>query len=121
MPAATQEKSEGRDVPDIFRFRPLTSSPSLPRVPDYTGDLTYTSLVVGPSFKLQVLKAFEGRELGRVGLRQERGDSQSPPGCVRSTGFDDGSFYLLDAPGHSADYVTALPRTSVDNFVLPRG
>ena len=35
--------------------------------------------------------------------------------------FDDGSFYLLEAPGHTADHIIALARTSPDKFVLLAG
>ncbi|KAJ5497537.1 hypothetical protein N7463_009524 [Penicillium fimorum] len=32
--------------------------------------------------------------------------------------FDDGSFYLLDAPGHAVGHICALARTTPDTFVL---
>jgi len=35
--------------------------------------------------------------------------------------FDDGSLYLLEAPGHAPEYIMALARTSADKFVLLAG
>ena len=107
--------------------------------PDHTGDLTLfpksTSLVVGPGFKTRPLtypgkpvgpnaetlhEAFEGREL----IELDFGGSASTlkvAGLRAIDWFDDGSFYLLEAPGHTADHIMALARTSADKFVLLAG
>ncbi|KAH9069327.1 beta-lactamase-like protein [Lactarius deliciosus] len=107
--------------------------------PDHTGDLTLfptsTSLVVGPGFKSHPLtypgqplgpnaetlhEAFEGREV----IELDFGSSASTlniAGLRAIDWFDDGSFYLLEAPGHTADHIMALARTSADKFVLLAG
>ncbi|KAI9436212.1 beta-lactamase-like protein [Lactarius indigo] len=107
--------------------------------PDHTGDLTLfptsTSLVVGPGFKSHpstypgqpvntnaetLQEAFEGREVIEL-------DFSSSASTLKVAGlrtidwFNDGSFYLLEAPGHTADHIMALARTSADKFVLLAG
>jgi len=74
---------------------------------------------VGP--KAQTLhEAFEGREL--IELDFSSGASPLKVGGLRAVDwFDDGSFYLLEAPGHTADHIMALARTSADKFVLLAG
>lgn len=93
---------------------------------DHIGDLTTfpksTELVVGREFKKNFLPAypeneksdihshdFEGRELREIdfdqGLKIGRFDAHDY--------FGDGSFYLLDTPGHMAGHMCALARTTV--------
>lgn len=132
------------DVPDMLKAAsvPLSSIDFAiwsHHHPDHTGDLTLfptsTSLVVGPGFKSQPLtypgqpvgpeavtlhEAFEGREL-------IESDFSSSASTLKVAGlraidwFDDGSFYLLEAPGHTAEHIMALARTSADKFVLLAG
>ncbi|KAH8992211.1 hypothetical protein EDB92DRAFT_592608 [Lactarius akahatsu] len=107
--------------------------------PVHTGDLTLfptsTSLVVGPGFKSHPLtypgkplspnaetlhEVFEGREV----IELDFGSSASTlkiAGLRAIDWFDDGSFYLLEAPGHTANHLMALARTSADKFVLHAG
>ena len=132
------------DVPDILKAAsvPLSSIDFAiwsHHHPDHTGDLTLfptsTSLVVGPGFKTQptaypgkpinpnaqtLHEAFEGRELIEL-------DFSSSASTLKVAGlraidwFDDGSFYLLEAPGTTQDHIMALARTSADKFVLLAG
>ncbi|KAH9173064.1 hypothetical protein EDB89DRAFT_1885486 [Lactarius sanguifluus] len=107
--------------------------------PVHTGDLTLfptsTSLVVGPGFKSHpstypgqplgpnaetLHEAFEGREV----IELDFGSSASTlkiAGLRAIDWFNDGSFYLLEAPGHTANHIMALARTSADKFVLLAG
>ncbi|KAF8267290.1 beta-lactamase-like protein [Lactarius quietus] len=106
---------------------------------DHTGDLTLfppsTSLVVGPGFKSHPLtypgypvnpkaqtrhEAFEGRELIELDFSGSA-STLKVAGLRAIDWFDDGSFYLLEAPGHTADHIMALARTSADKFVLLAG
>jgi hypothetical protein len=92
-----------------------------------------TSLVVGPGFKsnprtypgypdnsdaLTNQDAFEGRHL----IELDFGKPQLTVCGLRTIDwFDDGSFYLLEAPGHTADHVMALARTAEEKFILLGG
>ena len=64
--------------------------------------------------------AFAGRDVIEL-------DFISTMGALKLSGlcaidwFDDGSFYLLEAPGHTEDHIMALARTSADKFVLLAG
>ncbi|KAH9173063.1 hypothetical protein EDB89DRAFT_2095422 [Lactarius sanguifluus] len=105
--------------------------------PDHTGDLTLfptsTSLVVGPGFKSHpstypgqplgpnaetLHEAFEGREVIELDFSAS---TLKIAGLRAIDWFNDGSFYLLEAPGHTADHIMALARTSADKFVLLAG
>jgi len=101
---------------------------------DHTGDPSLfpssTSLIVGPGFKsnpktypgypknpdaLTVQDAFEGRQL----IELDFSESQLKVCGLRAIDwFDDGSFYLLEAPGHTDDHVMALARTAEEKFIL---
>ena len=132
------------DVPDILNAAsvPLSSIDFAiwsHHHPDHTGDLslfpTSTSLIVGPGFKSRPLinpgqlpsltaealhEAFKDREVIEL-------DFSSSASTLKVAGlraidwFNDGSFYLLDAPGHTANHIMALARTSADKFVLLAG
>lgn len=105
---------------------------------DHVGDPrtfpTTTDLIVGPGFKEslvptkgQVLdstldeRAWKGRELLEIDFSDEEG--------LRIGNFDaydfygDGSFYLLDSPGHAIGHISALARTTADppTFILLGG
>jgi hypothetical protein len=101
---------------------------------DHTGDPSLfpstTSLVLGPNFKsnpaiypgyptnpdaVTVQAAFDGREV----IELDFSDAQLTVGGLRAIDwFQDGSFYLLEALGHTNDHIVALARTSEDKFVL---
>jgi len=130
------------DVPDILNAASVPLSSINFAIwshhhPDHAGDLslfpTSTSLVVGPGFKTRpetypgqpvgpnaetLHEAFEGREL----IELDFSTSTLKVGGLRAIDwFDDGSLYLLEAPGHTADHIMALARTSADKFVLLAG
>jgi len=132
------------DVPDILNAAsfPLSSIDCAiwsHYHPDHTGDLTLfptsISLVVGPGFKSRALtypgkpinpnaqtlhEAFEGRELIELDFNSSA-STLKVAGLRTIDWFEDGSFYLLEAPGHTADHILALARTSPDKFVLLAG
>lgn len=103
---------------------------------DHTGDPStfesHTKLVVGPGFtsalipgfpkrpESQILQSdYEGRELVEIAF-------DSPLKIGRFRAFDyfcDGSFYLLDSPGHAIGHMCGLARisTSPDTFILMGG
>ncbi|KAH8978028.1 hypothetical protein EDB86DRAFT_3155743 [Lactarius hatsudake] len=90
-----------------------------------------TSLVVGPGFKSDPgiypgfptnpdadvsETAFQGRDLLELDFTTS---SALKIGGLRALNwFDDGSLYLLEAPGHAPEHLMALARTSADKFVL---
>jgi glyoxylase-like metal-dependent hydrolase (beta-lactamase superfamily II) len=94
-----------------------------------------TSLVVGPGFKSNPStypgfpinpdgylphSAFEGRDL--IELDFSSSSSALKIGGLRAIDwFNDGSLYLLEAPGHAPEHIMALARTSANKFVLLTG
>ncbi|KAL8941406.1 MAG: hypothetical protein Q9216_002251 [Gyalolechia sp. 2 TL-2023] len=92
---------------------------------DHTGDPSTfphsTDLVVGPGFKDALLPGYPANQdspiresdyAGRT-LREISFDSGLQIGGYRALDyFDDGSFYLLDSPGHAVGHMCALARTS---------
>ncbi|KAH7333948.1 hypothetical protein B0J17DRAFT_696371 [Rhizoctonia solani] len=103
---------------------------------DHTGDPSLfpptTTLTVGPGFKTAMLpgyptnpnspileSAYKDRELIEISF------DQSPElriGQLRALDyFGDGSFYLLDAPGHAVGHICGLARTTPDTFVFLGG
>ncbi|RYP14634.1 hypothetical protein DL765_006249 [Monosporascus sp. GIB2] len=86
-----------------------------------------TALVVGPGFKGRFPPAWptvedsflkeeswEGRELKEV-----RFDTELKIGRFKAVDwFGDGSFYLLDTPGHLLGHICALARTTPYSFIL---
>jgi glyoxylase-like metal-dependent hydrolase (beta-lactamase superfamily II) len=101
---------------------------------DHTGDPSLfplsTSLIVGPGFKsnpklypgypknpdaVTLQDAFEGRGL----IELDFNASQLRVSGLRAIDwFEDGSFYLLEAPGHVKEHIMGLARTSEDKFLL---
>lgn len=97
---------------------------------DHTGDPstfpTSTDLIVGPGFKASFLpgypddptapvskSAFEGRHLREVSFAEQGGESKLVLGrCDAVDFFGDGSFYLLDTPGHAVGHLCGLARTT---------
>ena len=106
---------------------------------EHTGDPSLfpptTSLVVGPGFKTNPStypgfpinpdghlpqSAFEGRDLVELDFGRAAGALKI--GGLRAIDwFNDGSLYLLEAPGHAPEHIMALARTSADKFVLLTG
>jgi glyoxylase-like metal-dependent hydrolase (beta-lactamase superfamily II) len=102
---------------------------------DHTGDPTLfpsdTTLVVGPGFKKRYPKAYpsvpdapvderawEGRELREISFKE----SKLKIGRFRAFDyFGDGSFYLLDTPGHCLGHLCGLARTTRDTFLFMGG
>ncbi|KAI1854044.1 hypothetical protein JX265_003632 [Neoarthrinium moseri] len=106
---------------------------------DHIGDMSTfpdtTDLVVGPGFKQKFRSAYptdpdapvresywEGRQLREIDF----GDRESPLKVGSLCAFDffgDGSFYLLDAPGHAVGHLAGLVRTTKnpDTFLFMGG
>lgn len=102
---------------------------------DHTGDPTLfpstTALVVGPGFKSKYPKAYpsipdspvderawEGRELREISFET----TNLRVGRFRAFDyFGDGSFYLLDTPGHQAGHLCGFARTTRDTFIFMGG
>jgi glyoxylase-like metal-dependent hydrolase (beta-lactamase superfamily II) len=102
---------------------------------DHIGDLSRfdssTALVVGPGFGQEMLPGYPadpegiilqsdytGRELHEINFEGEQG---LRIGRFRAWDyFKDGSFYLLDAPGHTIGHLCGLARvtSSPDSFVM---
>ncbi|KAH8895940.1 hypothetical protein GQ53DRAFT_854224 [Thozetella sp. PMI_491] len=103
---------------------------------DHTGNPTgfpsTTDLIVGPGFKKTIHPGFpahqdgmvlesdyEGRTLREISFDQE--SNVLDIGGFRAVDyFGDGSFYLLETPGHSIDHLCGLARTSLSpsRFIL---
>ncbi|KAI0148858.1 beta-lactamase-like protein [Xylariaceae sp. FL1272] len=103
---------------------------------DHIGDVTTfpkgTEIVVGPGFKKAFLPAyptapdnwleerhFDGRNLREISFSDPA--SSVKIGAFRAFDFfGDGSFYLLDAPGHTVGHLGGLARTSQnpDTFIF---
>ena len=95
---------------------------------DHTGDMTTfprsTSLVIGPGFSKQYLPGyperkdapvlasdFEGRDVREINIEKE-GKGFKISRFNAYDYFGDGSFYLLDTPGHSVGHMCGLARTT---------
>jgi glyoxylase-like metal-dependent hydrolase (beta-lactamase superfamily II) len=104
---------------------------------DHVGDPslfdTNVKLVVGPGFKEHILPPyppnkgsmvlqsdFEGRELEELSFTE---NSLKIGRFNAIDYFGDGSFYFLDAPGHSIGHIAALARvkSAPDSFILMAG
>ncbi|KAK5128377.1 hypothetical protein LTR85_003045 [Meristemomyces frigidus] len=97
---------------------------------DHVGDASTfpgsTELVIGPGFKEAYMPGypkredstlletdFEGRNVREVDFTKEAGGLKI--GRFNALDyFGDGSFYLLDTPGHSVGHICGLARTSTD-------
>jgi glyoxylase-like metal-dependent hydrolase (beta-lactamase superfamily II) len=102
---------------------------------DHTGNIQKfpksTDVVVGHGFKEKFLPGysvnhespfydadFDGRNLREITFHE----SSIQIGRLRAHDyFGDGSFYLLDTPGHTAGHISALVRTTLDTFILLGG
>ncbi|KAG8779168.1 hypothetical protein FRC12_024602 [Ceratobasidium sp. 428] len=103
---------------------------------DHTGDPSLfpstTSLTVGPGFKKALTpgyptnpnapileSAYKGRELVEISFDDK---AELLLGRFRAVDyFGDGSFYLVDSPGHAIGHICGLARTTPDTFVFMGG
>jgi len=98
---------------------------------DHIGDMSKfpasVGIVVGPGFKDNLLPGYPANpdspllETDYTGrdLREIDFDSCPTIGGFRAFDFfDDGSFYLLDAPGHAIGHMCGLARTTENTFLL---
>ena len=101
---------------------------------DHTGDLSLfpesTDLYVGPGFKEAFMPGypskkdspmlendFKGRKVHEISF-----DSNAKIGPYQSYDlFADGSFYILDVPGHAIGHISGFARTTPDTFVFMGG
>lgn len=101
---------------------------------DHTGDISLfpqsADLYVGPGFKDAFMPGFpgkkdsptlesdfEGRKVHEVSF-----DPKTKVGPYPSYDlFGDGSFYLLDVPGHAVGHISGFARTTPDTFVFMGG
>ncbi|KAE8383445.1 beta-lactamase-like protein [Aspergillus bertholletiae] len=102
---------------------------------DHSGDPSTfpstTSLVVGPGFKENMLPGYPINPMGRILESDYQGrelceiDFESRKLQIgRFRAFDyfgDGSFYLLDSPGHTVGHMCALARTTPSTFIFMGG
>ncbi|KAK3315727.1 beta-lactamase-like protein [Apodospora peruviana] len=113
---------------------------------DHAGDMSTfgpnTALVVGPDFTKHLLPGYpasqnsfllesdySGRELVELDFNQSRKWKASQIGQVPAIDyFGDGSFYLLDTPGHAIGHICGLARVTAggsdgdeDSFILMAG
>lgn len=102
---------------------------------DHVGDPSVfppsTDLIVGPGVRANLMpgypanpsaflldSAFQGRAVREIDFSQ----SSLTIGGFRAVDFfEDGSFYLLNGAGHTANHMCALARTTDDSFVLMAG
>jgi hypothetical protein len=103
---------------------------------DHTGDPSLfpptTSLTVGPGFTKGITpgyptnpnahileSAYKGRELVEISFED---GPELLLGRFRAFDyFGDGSFYLIDSPGHAIGHICGLARTTPDTFVFMGG
>lgn len=104
---------------------------------DHIGDPSLfpktTSLIVGPTLKsnpevfpgyplnpnsIVPQDAYDGREITELDFTI---NSLEVGGYKAIDFFNDGSFYLLQAPGHTHDHICALARTSENKFIFMGG
>ncbi|MCJ1451886.1 hypothetical protein MMC28_002226 [Mycoblastus sanguinarius] len=101
---------------------------------DHTGDMSLfpesTDLYVGPGFKEAFMPGyptkkdspmlesdFKGRNVNEIKFDPETTIGQYPSHDL----FGDGSFYILDVPGHAVGHITGLARTTPETFVFMGG
>lgn len=104
---------------------------------DHTGDPSKwpksVPLVVGPDFQQKALPGYpanpesrvpsscwEGRELREIDFQSE-GNGLKIGRFDALDYFGDGSFYLLDSPGHAVGHMCGLARVHSNNFIFMGG
>lgn len=96
-----------------------------------------TDLIIGPGFKANIMpvypmdkvshvdeRAWQGRELHEIDFTAAEGPQRLQIGGFQAYDFySDGSFYLLNSPGHAVGHMSALARTTADppSFMLLGG
>ena len=101
---------------------------------DHTGDPSLfpesAELVVGPGFKEAFLPGYPANEkavmlesdfAGRNLREVDFSSSRQIGGMEYYDFFGDGSFYLLNTPGHAVGHISALARTTPETFVFMGG
>ena len=101
---------------------------------DHTGDMSLfpqsTDLYVGPGFKDAFMPGFPGKRDSPVlesdfkdrKVHEVSFDPSTKIGPYPSHDlFGDGSFYLLDVPGHAVGHISGFARTTPDTFVFMGG
>lgn len=103
---------------------------------DHIGDISRfppeTEVVVGPGIKKEYFPAYptnpdswllesdyQGRTVHELEFRS--GEALNIGGYDAIDYFKDGSFYLLDCPGHTVGHICALVRTTPNSFILLGG
>ncbi|KAI4085914.1 MAG: hypothetical protein LQ344_008009 [Seirophora lacunosa] len=86
---------------------------------DHTGDPSLfpksAEVIVGPGFKDAFLPG--GRNVREIAFDKSNKIGQYPSYDL----FGDGSFYILDVPGHAIGHISGLARTMPDTFVFMGG
>ncbi|KAJ4159848.1 uncharacterized protein LMH87_007787 [Akanthomyces muscarius] len=87
-----------------------------------------TDIVVGPGFTENFVPGWPEDPNGRVPSSSLKGHRIHEPDFPLEVGgfpahdyFGDGSFYLLDVPGHAVGHISALARTTPDSFIFMGG
>jgi glyoxylase-like metal-dependent hydrolase (beta-lactamase superfamily II) len=105
---------------------------------DHTGDPSTfpssTKLIVGPGFRdaltpgyplnpnSQLLETdWKGRELVEIDFSASPGGDVTVGGFKAFDYFGDGSFYIVDAPGHAIGHLCGLARVTPDSFIFMGG
>lgn len=101
---------------------------------DHSGNLSRlapsTDLIVGPGFKKafepgypknQGSVFYEADFKGRNVIEPDFGDKFKIGKYQAHDYFGDGSFYVLNVPGHTTGHVSALARTTADSFIFMGG
>ncbi|EGX88114.1 Beta-lactamase-like protein [Cordyceps militaris CM01] len=87
-----------------------------------------TDIVVGPGFTKEFVPGWPEDPNGRVPSSSLEGHRIHEPDFPLEVGgfpahdyFGDGSFYLLDVPGHAVGHICGLARTTPDTFIFMGG
>ncbi|CAG9984539.1 unnamed protein product [Clonostachys byssicola] len=99
---------------------------------DHIGDASKfpatVDIVVGPGFKENYTPGYPEDPRGVVLAKDMEGHEIFEPSFEQDVAgfgaydfFGDGSFYLLDVPGHAIGHICGLARTTTDTFVLLGG
>ncbi|KIW96786.1 uncharacterized protein Z519_02177 [Cladophialophora bantiana CBS 173.52] len=131
---ASFEVNATKDVPGIlaehgYRLQDIEAIIWSHQHWDHTGDPSCfpdsVKLVVGPGFQKAYMPGAPARKDSPISESDYRGKeiveiNFDQQGCTRLSGFkahdyfEDGSLYLLDAPGHAVGHIMALVRTTTD-------
>lgn len=133
---ATTNITDGKSVASILDESEVINSKAVSAVIwshnhfDHIGDITTlpnAELIVGPGVRDTLFPGWPEDPKGPVKAEEVRDRvirEINFDGKVKIGGFDavdlfeDGSFYLVDAPGHAIGHLCALARTTPDSFVF---